>query len=84
MLMSQYLLVRCHLPDSAIHSIVYSRCRSELTSEDQLRILNWHTDNSDIAAVVVGPPSDGKTTVGSGVASPDLVGVWFCVYEGLI
>ena len=81
--MSQYLLVHCHLPDSAIHSIIYSRCRSEVTSQEQLRILNWHTDNSDIS-VVVGPPGGGKNTVDSGVASPDLVGVWFCVYEGLI
>ena len=40
--------------------------RLSLDSE-QLRVLNWRTNNSDIAALE-GPPGCGKTTVGSALA----------------
>jgi hypothetical protein len=38
-----------------------------LLDEEQLRVLNWRTNNSDIAALE-GPPGCGKTTVGSALA----------------
>src|SRR5918995_5682445 len=38
-----------------------------LLDSEQLRVLNWRTNNSDIAALE-GPPGCGKTTVGSGLA----------------
>ncbi|HSN95815.1 MAG TPA: hypothetical protein VLR10_01335, partial [Nitrososphaeraceae archaeon] len=40
--------------------------RLSLDSE-QLRVLNWRTNNNDIAALE-GPPGCGKTTVGSALA----------------
>jgi MoxR-like ATPase len=38
-----------------------------LLDEEQLRVLNWRTNNSDIAALE-GPPGCGKTTVGIALA----------------
>jgi hypothetical protein len=38
-----------------------------LLDSEQLRVLNWRTNNSDIAALE-GPPGCGKTTVGSALA----------------
>jgi hypothetical protein len=38
-----------------------------LLDSEQLRVLNWRTSNSDIAALE-GPPGCGKTTVGSALA----------------
>jgi superfamily I DNA/RNA helicase len=40
---------------------------SLLLDSEQLRVLNWRTNNSDIAALE-GPPGCGKTTVGSALA----------------
>ncbi|MGB7557766.1 MAG: AAA family ATPase, partial [Nitrososphaeraceae archaeon] len=38
-----------------------------LLDSEQLRVLNWRTNTSDIAALE-GPPGCGKTTVGSALA----------------
>jgi hypothetical protein len=38
-----------------------------LLDSEQLRVLNWRTNNSDLAALE-GPPGCGKTTVGSALA----------------